>query len=258
MKYYFTISVKYYSILGFKGIISLIRSKFSNGNTLHEVKRKELKAPIFLRVHSTDIDAYDDVFLKNEYKIHFIKKPEVIIDAGGNIGLTAIYFANQFPDAKIYSIEPEKSNFELLKKNTVFYRQIIPVQAALWFENKEVNVVDTGKGSWAFKTTNNSGSMHKPETFVQSVRAVTIGKIMADFGLEKIDLLKMDIEGAEKEIFEHSSRWIHNINCLIVELHEQMKPGCLRSFYNGTNGFDSEWQKGYLFFLSREGCCQKS
>jgi hypothetical protein len=80
---------------------------------------------------------------------------------------------------------------------------------------------------------------------------MTVDKIMQDYNLEKVDILKIDIEGAEKEVFTDTSSWIEKVNSIIIELHERMKAGCNRSFYCGSNGFDNEWKQGENVYLSR-------
>ena len=87
----------------------------------------------------------------------------------------------------------------------------------------------------------------------QLVKGMTVRSIMDTFGFSFIDVLKIDIEGAEKEVFADTSEWISNVNSLIVELHEGKKPGCKRSFYNGTNGFEAERHYGENVFSSRPG-----
>ena len=74
---------------------------------------------------------------------------------------------------------------------------------------------------------------------------------MAEYMLDGIDLLKIDIEGAEREVFEDTSAWIGRVRSLIVELHEHFKPGCERSFRAGSAGFDREWIRGENYFLTR-------
>jgi hypothetical protein len=91
-------------------------------------------------------------------------------------------------------------------------------------------------------------------------KTITIDKIMNDFKIEEIDILKMDIEGAEKEVFNNSRRWIQKVNAIVVELHERFKFGCNRAFYSTTNGFDNEWQSisdPYLFFLTKRNNIKK-
>jgi len=254
MRRYLKIISKYYSILGIHGIISLVKSKFSKNHLLHKVTREDLRAPFYLRIRSTDIDTYKDVFLNEEYRIHFSENPKIIIDAGGNIGLTAIYFANRYPKAKIFTIEPENNNFKLLKKNTSSYDQIYPIHTALWHEIMEVSIQDSGEGEWAYYISDETDITFKRAKSIQKLASITIDQLMNDYSLNSIDLLKIDIEGAEKEIFENSSSWIHKVNCIIVEIHEHLKPGCLRSFYNGSNGFDYEWHNGNIYYLSRKEC----
>jgi FkbM family methyltransferase len=197
---------------------------------------------------------YKQIFINAEYNFSTTYEPEVIIDAGANIGLASIYFANKYPDAKIIAVEPEESNFELLLKNIRQYENIIPIHAALWNANEEIDILNSGLGECGFMVTDNKNNsvLKTPKAdLYQKVSAVTINKIIDDYKLNHIDVLKIDIEGAEKEIFEDSLGWISKVKSIIIELHEYMKMGCNRSFYNNTNGFDAEWHQGENIYLSR-------
>ena len=94
-----------------------------------------------------------------------------------------------------------------------------------------------------------SGNLHS--NICHTVMGMTIDKIMKDYSLAKIDILKVDIEGAEKEVFSETSSWIEKVDSIIIELHERMKVGCNRSFYCGSNGFENEWIQGENVYLSR-------
>ncbi len=89
---------------------------------------------------------YREIFIKQHYEFLVKKSPEVIIDAGANIGLASIYFANKYPKAKIIAIEPEKGNFAILKKNVSPYSNIFLIQAVLWNKNEKINLLDPGLG----------------------------------------------------------------------------------------------------------------
>lgn len=207
------------------------RMPFSNKIPCKVIQRKSELAeyPIFLRYPSTDLSTYKQVFEDYSYKFSFNYEPQVIIDAGANIGLASIYFANIYPNAKIISLEPEKNNFEMLKKNVVNYKNIIPINAALWSKNEEIYIIDNNKGNDSFQVSKDN--VQDP----QKIDAFTVDKIMEMFDLQKIDILKIDIEGAEKEVFENPITWINNINAIAIELHERLKSGCNRSFYKGTD-----------------------
>jgi FkbM family methyltransferase len=197
---------------------------------------------------------YEQIFINQEYDFSEETQPKTIVDAGANIGLASIYFANKYPHAKIIAIEPEQSNFELLKDNIAPYPNIIPIQAALWHKNEIINLIDPGIGKFGFMTEMKDSSENLPGDFCHTVVAITLDKIMKDFNLDKIDILKIDIEGAEREVFSNTSSWIEKVDSIIIELHERMKAGCNRSFYCGSNGFDNEWKQGENVYLSRRNC----
>lgn len=241
----------YFRIGGLRGLLFAIKGNALNSKTLLKVSRQETRFPLYLRCPSADFEVYHQVFVNQEYKFSTDHPPQVIIDAGANIGLASLYFANNFPDAEILAIEPEKSNFELLKKNIAPYTNIIPIQAALWNKNGKMQLTDPGYGEWAFRVEDQDKPGNGKENFFQQVRTMTVDSILSEYQLNKIDVLKIDIEGAEKEVFHDTSSWIERIDVIIIELHEYFKPGCNRSFYNGSNGFDNEWYRGENVFLSR-------
>ncbi len=242
----------YLTVGGLPGILAAAKAGATQSVMKLSLKRRDLKHPIQLRIPSSDVPTYRQVFIDREYAFHAEKTPEVIVDAGANIGLASVYFANKYPDAKIIAIEPEQSNFDLLKENTSPYPNIIPIQAALWNTNGEINLVDPGFGKWGFMTDEKTSSKESPDNLCHSVKALTVDKIIADYGLKRVNILKMDIEGAEKEVFSDTSAWIDSVDSIIVELHERMKPGCNRSFYLGSSGFDHEWDQGENVYLSRD------
>jgi len=215
------------------------------------IDRKDCRHPFKLRIPATDFYGYMQIFLNQEYDFIVNKQPEVIVDAGANIGLASIYLANKYPDAKIIAIEPEQSNFEILKQNTAPYSNIIPLHAALWHKNEEINLVDPGLGKWGFMADTKKSSEGLPSAILHTVAGITVDTIIKEFNLEKIDILKIDIEGAEKEVFNDTSSWIESVGSMIVELHDRLKIGSVRSFYNGSNGFDNEWNQGENVYLSR-------
>ena len=71
------------------------------------------------------------------------------------------------------------------------------------------------------------------------IPTISISKIMKDNNITVIDLLKIDIEGAEKELFESSfESWLPNTRVLVVELHDRMKPGCSKSVFSAICKYD--------------------
>jgi FkbM family methyltransferase len=238
---------------GLMGIFYCLKAMSSDTAIIANPFRKTTKFPIYLRVQTSDVPTYEQVFIDQEYSFSVERPPKTIIDAGANIGLASVYFANQWPEATIIAVEPEKSNFELLQKNVAPYANIHPVNAALWSKTSDIHLIDTGLGNWSFMTEEVDCQTKLQGEVLHTIQAITVERLMLDFQLEKIDIFKIDIEGAEKEVFRDTSCWIEKVDAIIIELHEKMQPGAVRSFYNGTAGFDHEWNQGENVFLSRKG-----
>ncbi len=223
----------------------------SGSSAVLKIHRPDLAFPLFLRVPSSDVPTYKKIFVDQEYRLDPKQAPVVIVDAGANIGLASIYWAARFPQAKIIALEPEASNFQMLKRNTSQVGNIIPVCAALWGKNEEVELVDPGSGKWGFLAQKKGKGAEGCGLSGTRVQGVTLDRLMADYGLNRVDILKMDIEGSEKEVFDDAAAWIDRVDAVMVELHERLRVGCNRSFYLGTKGFDNEWVQGENVVLTR-------
>jgi FkbM family methyltransferase len=245
---YVTEATRLHQVGGLALVVLTVIARILKRRFLFKDPRNLYKAPFWLRVPGTDYRVYRQVLLEKEYDIKPPSAPKTIIDAGANIGLSSIYFANRFPEASVIAVEPGESNFELLKKNCLPYPQIIPVQAALWDKDEELLLSDPGLGEWGLRVS-------KPEAKVTKsvpTPGITMNSIILMHGIEKVDILKIDIEGAEKEVFRDTESWLNKVDILIIELHERFRPGVLRSFYNGSNGFAHERILGENLVLSRE------
>jgi FkbM family methyltransferase len=178
--------------------------------------------------------------------------PETIIDAGANIGLAAVYFANKYPKSTIVSIEPETTNFNVLQKNVQHYPSVHPLNKALSNKKEVLRVEDVGLGHWGFMTS----SIPESETnVVNSIESTTLSEIMTQFKFDHLDIVKIDIEGYEKELFESDYEdWVPKTRCLIIELHDRMKMGCSTSFFSCISkyNFSFSMQGENLIFINND------
>jgi FkbM family methyltransferase len=225
-----------------EGLALLAREAHSRSTREVTVTPASLGRPVVLRTHSSDTETFRKVITEREYDFSEIAEPLTIVDAGANIGLASIYFAHKFPRARVISLEPEAANFELLQRNARGYANIECVPKALWAESGTVNIFDPGEGAWAFRTI--SEGDQAGSKCVGSVDCINVRDLMSKFGLQRIDLLKIDIEGSEKEVFEGSAAWIGDVNAIAIELHDRFKRGCSQAFYNATASFEHEVHKG--------------
>jgi FkbM family methyltransferase len=239
----------HHRLFGLRGIFLVTKCRYLKRPMEIQVKAANIHQPMWLRMRTTDASVFEEIILNEEYLVERSLSPKVIVDAGANIGLTSIYFANKYPEARIFSIEPEAGNFRMLVKNAAPYPQITPIQAALWKDSTPLELSNPGDGNWGFQTRERGNS----DSTTVSVPAITIDSLLKQFDLPSIDLLKVDIEGAEKEVFADSSGWIDRIGGIMVELHDRYKPGCSETVLAATRDFSVKWQKGETSFLFRNG-----
>ncbi len=197
-----------------------------------EIRLKELKQPFYLRNNTSDITVFYQVFLKNSYNLNHSSPVNVVIDCGANIGLSAIFFAHHFPEATIIAVEPEGSNFDLLVLNCQPYKNIKPVRAGVWNKNTNLRVVDKTKQHWEMQ-------VEEVNDQKSDIEAVSIPYLLQKYSLKKIDILKIDIEGSEKELFEtYTDEWLPYIKILCIELHDHLRKGASQSFFKAISKYE--------------------
>lgn len=174
-----------------------------------------------IRFPSSDIRVFEQIFLDQNYFFLVDNfNPKVIIDAGANVGYSAIWFSYKFKEAKILAIEPEKRNFDILKQNVKNWINIEPIKAAVWSNDSQIWIKDTTKKSWSFETSEKQGLNS------EAVQGISILTLIEKYKLNQIDILKIDIEGAEAELFnDKSKKWLDWVNCLMIETHDKKIPG---------------------------------
>jgi len=229
----------HYNLFGAEGIRFLYRIKTKKESVI-EIKVPGYAQPVYLRNSTADLPMFYYIFQANDFDFDSGSTPEVIIDCGAHIGLTAVFFANKYPTAKIFCIEPEKSNFELLKKNTRSYPNIECLQYGIWNKTTNLKIVDTMSGNWGFRTDETD----KPGE--DTIPAISMDEIMRRYNLDKIDICKINVEGTEKELFEKNySKWLSRTKLIFIELHDHLKEGCAKSFFKAL--------ADYNFALSPKG-----
>ena len=241
----------YLRTIGVQGLIRGAFGRLTKTSSIMAVRPPHVSHPVHLRVPSTDVAVYEQIFVLREYELELGQAPEFILDAGANIGLASIHFANKYPNARILAIEPEAGNFQMLLRNTKPYPRIRAVQAAVWHKDEPVAIIDPGFGAWGFMTERAGSASTQHERPNQTVPGKTITTIMEECGVSTIDLLKIDIEGAELEVFSDAGAWIDRVNMIVVELHERLRPGCDTTFQNATRGFGDVWKQGEFVCLRR-------
>lgn len=236
----------------FKNGSRLFWNLLKKKNESFEVKAAMFNSPVILRDNNSDLQIFKQVFFEKQYDLYDKELPDAktILDAGANVGMASIYFALRFPTASIVSLEPEKSNFKQLEINTHAYSGIIVMNKALWCKDESLIISNPNELSAGFvvESAVNSG--------FQTFAGISVPSLMEERGWDSIDILKMDVEGAEKEIFSAAHLdWLYKVKVLIVETHDRFKPGTTKALFNAIAKHDYSayfHHENIFIFFNRE------
>jgi len=211
--------------LGWSRAVHVIGLKRRGPGPLDTVDAPWLGGKVLVRPGTADMATIDQFLIGPYMPAATGAPPSTVVDCGANIGLATRYLKQSFPGATVIAIEPDGENFDLLKKNIEGLTAMHALQAAVWPVDGWVDLRRDGLRHSAFRTqeaTDGEGS----------IEALSIPGIMKRFGLDRIGLLKIDIEGAEKELFSAADlNWLEKVDRIAIELHDIFKPGCGDAFF---------------------------
>jgi len=191
------------------------------------------QSDIYIRDKFADKYTFKQVFLEDQYNFKFPLTPSTMLDGGANIGLASVYFAHRFPNTKIVAVEPNEENFKMILKNTVNYPNVFAKQGGIWNDNKRLAIIDKAAYDNSFMVT------EVAENTSDSLPAFSIHSIMQEQGWSTLDVLKLDIEGSEKEVFEKNvEEWLPHTRMLIIEVHDNMRKGAAKSVFAAISKYD--------------------
>jgi FkbM family methyltransferase len=197
-----------------------------NGN---EVKFDLGAAHYLLRNAGSDLDVFHQIIIGDGLKrlVELTKVLKIddlhIIDCGANIGLTTIVFKQNFPKSKIISLEPEPGNYTQLCKNVALNNNgdICLLNIGVWYEKTtlKTNTNFRDGKNWSFALT---AEGHEPATGIQ---VDSLKNIAASQGWNRIDVLKIDIEGSEFALLRNIDKWQEiwkTVRIVSIEVHEEV------------------------------------
>lgn len=169
--------------------------------------------------HNLDFKIVDEAWVENVYRIYESQFSEqgVFVDIGANIGCVSI-FVDSFnwnrdldKKIKVYAIEPEPNNIELLKQNIANnpIKNITLIENAIWHENKTVSISNKGGNSSIININNEDNSQ---------VQAITLDNLFSTYSIQEVDVMKIDIEGAEFDLIINTpAETLAKIKRLVLE-----------------------------------------
>jgi FkbM family methyltransferase len=237
-------------------VINEMKKFFSAGKRaeVFPVFHPKITHPIYLRRGTSDFMNFIQIFVRAEYAQSFYFPPQTIIDLGSYIGLSAIYFANRFPTAKIICVEPSTDNYGMLKLNTRAYPNVTTINTGVWSHKTKLKITNQIGGDWG----NIIQEVGDDESGDDTLSAISIADILNDYQIDKIDFLKIDIEGSEKQVFtHHTEAWIDAVEAISCETHDRFLPGCTQAYEAlfADRGFDKFQNGEYITFVKAGQHC---
>ncbi|ESZ10244.1 hypothetical protein X737_31895 [Mesorhizobium sp. L48C026A00] len=192
-----------------------------------QLRLSKLNHPFTVVTGTSDIPAVINNAVREEWGVPLPPRlrPKTMIDAGAFIGDTSAYFLSRFGDLRVVALEPNERNFNLAERNLAPYgNRVRLLKSALWWKQATLRFSGEALGG----SIGDSGTV---------ISATSIQEILRTLPEGHIDILKMDIEGAEAAIFENApEEWLPHVDHILIELHsEQIKNAVLCSLEK--NGF---------------------
>lgn len=193
--------------------------------------------PLRFRCNSSDVAVFRQIFIEREYScFDDLQSPGLIIDCGANVGYSSAYFLSRFPECSIIAVEPDQGNCEVLRRNLApFGTRARTIQSAVWSRPTRLKIIEDRYRDGREWTRQVSETDTTGEGTLQ---AVDVGGLLAGSGFPRIALLKMDIEGAEVNVFSSGyESWLDSVDNIAIELHSDTHFGDAESaFANAISG----------------------
>lgn len=208
-----------------------------NKDEVHTIQPKGIGHPFYIRAIRADMQSFINTFIDPYLEQKpYLQDARYVIDAGANIGYTAILFANWWPNCKIISIEPDKENYELTVKNTATYANITVLHGGLWNKEASLQIEAGQEDGFVVREISEDEQAVKPENLS---KGISIEHLMKAYHILEIDFFKMNIEGSEKEVFSQNYEcWLPKTKAMLIELHDGKNAGCSNAVFKTTNQYN--------------------
>jgi FkbM family methyltransferase len=159
-----------------------------------------------------------------------------IVDAGANIGDETIRFRHFHPAATIVALEANPENFQILKKNFSGDPNAVTILKGLWSHECDLKITPNG--------SNEAFSVSEVPDGTGDIQAVSVDSLLAfhfsnGSRFAEIDILKLDIEGAEYQVFSKNyESWIRKVKVIIVECSDYERPGTVMTIFRALSSLD--------------------
>lgn len=177
-------------------------------NRVRQVRTRN-GATLCYRLNRGDLQGIREVWLEEAYRLPFPDPCGVLLDLGANIGLTCVWLAKTYPFTRIIAVEPAPDNVVLLRRNL----ELNGIKGEV-FEA----AIGPKDGTARFQVNRNSNQGRLLDSGTP-VAMVSVDSILQTLLVSQLDLIKVDIEGGEQELFLGPTSWLDHTKAIIIEFH---------------------------------------
>ncbi len=210
--------------------------------------------PLLCRPSTSDFSVFQQIYIEREYQcLDGRSNVDLVIDCGANVGYSSAYFLSRFPGARVVAVEPEEGNYTMLERNLSAYGdRVTTMRCGIWSQTMGLCISEARyRDGLAWSTQIRACRPGEPA----QIQAVVVDDILTQSGADRISILKMDIEGAEGEVFAKGPpRWLEKVDALVIELHSDTSFGdCVGRFFQALDGLPFRiFQSGELTVCIRQ------
>ena len=202
--------------------------------------KRPFEADISLRERGSDLATFHEIAEEEVYApiLKAVEAFQTVIDLGANIGLASLYLAHNSPTCRILCIEPNCESYELLVRNVHKLNRsgrCRTLKAAVWGTHQRLAPNHKTPPDRYSMFAVRVASANEPS----AVEGYTMTEILDYSGFDRVDLLKVDIEGAERELFSTQDlSWLARVGAIAIEFHEDSRNACGFDDTMTRNGFE--------------------
>jgi FkbM family methyltransferase len=189
-----------------------VRSLLQKRSQALIIARKLVPIPLLAKLCLNDVPRKEREVLRNISKLR-LSNGQVFVDIGAYVGYYSIYASKKVGmNGMVVAVEPHPKNFKMLLMNTRGLNNVIPINAAIWSENTTAKLY-LGQGMSLHSLVYAGGGEYI------KVRALTLDSLMRELNISRVDVVKIDTEGAELEVLKGSESTLKLLKSLLIEIH---------------------------------------
>ncbi|MGH3764587.1 MAG: FkbM family methyltransferase [Pseudonocardiaceae bacterium] len=187
-----------------------------------------------VRSRLSDMFVLRELFVHQTYRFpyaQYLDPVERVVDIGSNVGLSALYFSLWFPNAEVVCVEPDEDSVGMIYRNRA-------ANSFDWYV--ECSAIGSAEGrvtlyasEWAASSSTNKSvadarrsAPNRPECRLGArqvtVPVITVDGLLDSLRWDRVDILKMDVEGAEEDVFLHGDpAWLDRVRILVLDIHHK-------------------------------------